>query len=100
MSTTFLREAAHGTYISVKVQPRSSRNRVAGEQAGELKVYVTAPPVDSAANEAVLELLSEALDCPRSRLQLTKGQTTRHKVIFAAGIPLALAREKLSLEKS
>ena len=50
-------------YFHVKTQPRASRNEI-GEAVGhELKIKITAPPVDSAANEALVKFLAEALGC-------------------------------------
>ena len=88
----FLQARSDGVYLSLKVQPRASRNEI-GEVAGnELKVKVTAPPVDSAANEAVLRLLAEALDCPRNAIQLVRGTTSRHKQVRVVG----MAAEEMS----
>ena len=82
--------------LSVKVQPRASRNEI-GEVAGdELKVKVTAPLVDSAANEALLRLLAEVLDCPRGSVQLVRGQTSRHKVVAVHGLPAEEVARKLA----
>ncbi len=82
----FLQSRADGVYLSLKVQPRASKNEI-GEVAGnELKVKVTAPPVDSAANEAVLRLLAETLDCPRNAVQLIRGATARHKQVRVVGM--------------
>jgi len=82
----FLQPHADGFYLAVKLQPRASRNEIGGAAGNELKVRVTAPPVDSAANEALLQLLAEALDCARSALQLVRGRTSRHKVILVQGL--------------
>ena len=83
---TFLQTRSDGVYLSLKVQPRASKNEI-GEVAGkELKVKVTAPPVDSAANEAVLKLLTEALSCPRNAVQLVRGATARHKQVRVVGM--------------
>lgn len=82
-----LQARPEGVLLSLKVQPRASRNEI-GDLAGtELRVKVTAPPVDSAANEAVLRLLAGALDCPRGAVQLARGGTSRHKVILITGLP-------------
>jgi len=82
----FLQSRPDGVYVSLKVQPRASKNEI-GEVAGnELKVKVTAPPVDSAANEAVLRLLAETLDCPRSAVQLIRGAAARHKQVRVMGV--------------
>jgi uncharacterized protein len=86
MSGPFLRSADGVVYLSVKVQPRASRNEVSEVFGTELKIKVTAPPVDSAANEALIGFLAELIGCARSALQLTRGATSRHKVIAIRGI--------------
>jgi hypothetical protein len=86
MSTApFLQETAEGVYLSVKVQPRSSRNAISGMVGSELKVSVTAPPVDAAANTALLEFIAKSFDYPRSSVQLARGNTSRHKRLFIRG---------------
>ena len=85
MTPPYLRETADGVYLAVKLQPRASRNAIQGVHGSELKIAVTAPPVDSAANSALLEFLAEKLTVPRSRIQLVRGQTSRHKTIFILG---------------
>jgi uncharacterized protein (TIGR00251 family) len=85
---TFIREQARGVILSIKVQPRASRNEIGEPLGSELRVKVTAPPVDAAANEAVIRLLAETLDCPRNHLELVKGHTSRHKLIRIAGVPV------------
>ena len=74
----FLREQADGVLLSIKLQPRASRNEIGEPLGEELKIKVTAPPVDSAANEALIKLLAEKLDCPRSKVELIRGRTARH----------------------
>jgi hypothetical protein len=92
---SFLQAHENGVYLSVKLQPRASRNEI-GEAVGhELKIKVTAPPVDSAANESLVRLLAEALDCPRSAVQLVRGHTSRHKVVFLQGTTVAAVAAKL-----
>ena len=61
----------------------------------ELKIKVTAPPVDSAANEAVIRLLADVLDCPRSSVQLLRGQTSRHKQVLIQGVSAEAVLAKL-----
>ncbi len=72
--------------LAVKVQPRASKNEIGGAIGNELKIKVTAPPVDSAANEALVRFLAERLDCPRSSVQLLRGHTSRHKIISIQGL--------------
>lgn len=66
--------------ISVRVIPRSSKNEITWE-GDTLKVRLTAPPVDGAANEALLKLLAERLDVPKRSLQIVQGATGRQKVL-------------------
>jgi uncharacterized protein (TIGR00251 family) len=81
----FLRAQPDGVLLSVKVQPRASANEVGDPLGNELRIKVTAPPVDSAANEALQRLLAERLDCSRNRVELVRGQTSRHKVVKLHG---------------
>lgn len=91
----FLRTVPNGVTFAVKVQPRASNNEIGPPIGDELRIKVTAPPVDSAANEALLRLLSEVLECPRSAVQLLRGRTSRRKVIFVQGLDVATALEKM-----
>jgi uncharacterized protein len=77
---------AEGATLPLRVQPKAKRNGVLGEQAGALKVSVTAPPEDGRANEAVLALLREVLKLQRSQLALLSGQTNRNKVVLVRGV--------------
>jgi len=81
----FLRAQPDGTLLSVKLQPRASANEIGSPIGAELKIKVTAPPVDAAANEALIELLAEKLDCARGRIELIHGHKSRHKVIKLYG---------------
>ena len=94
-ATPYLQQRSDGVCISLKVQPRASRNEIAGPIGNELKIKVTAPPVDSAANEAVLELIAEILGCPRHQLELSRGATSRHKQILVRGMTATQIEEKL-----
>jgi len=97
MSTpAFLRVESDGVILSVKLQPRASANEIGEPLGNELRIKVTAPPVDSAANEALVKLLAERLDCPRNRIELVRGNTSRHKVLKLHGVSLELAWSKLA----
>ena len=91
----YLRAAADGVLLSVKLQPRASANEVGAPLGNELRVKVTAPPVDAAANEALVRLLAERLDYPRSRVELVRGQTSRHKLVKLYGISVEEVLAKL-----
>jgi len=82
----YLRDLPDGVLLFIKLQPRASKSEI-GEAAGnELKVRVTAPPVDAAANEALCRFLAEQLDCPRRNVELVKGHQSRHKTLKLHGL--------------
>jgi uncharacterized protein (TIGR00251 family) len=92
----YLRVQSDGLYLAVKLQPRASANAIQAQHGEELKIKVTAPPVDSAANEALVELLAETLDCAKNSVQIVKGRTSRHKLIKLIGIPAEEALKRLT----
>ena len=67
--------------FAVRVQPRSSRNEIAGVIAGALKVRITAPPVDGAANEGLIAFLSSELGIAKRRISIVGGETSRSKLV-------------------
>ncbi len=95
MIPAFLRADAEGVLLSVKLQPRASANEIGEALGNELRIRVTAPPVDSAANEALVRFLAEALDCPRRDVELVRGQTSRHKLIRVRGLPAETVAARL-----
>ncbi len=82
----FLRVQSDGVLLAIKLQPRASRNEIGEPLGAELRVKVTAPPVDAAANEALVRLLADTLDCPRNRVELVRGHTSRHKTVRLLGL--------------
>jgi uncharacterized protein len=91
----FLRMQSDGVLLSVKLQPRASANEIGETLGNELRIRVTAPPVDAAANEALVRLLAEKLDCPRNQVQLIRGHTSRHKALKLYGLSVEEVLEKL-----
>ena len=77
----FLSAQAGGVRLSVKLQPRASVSAICAPLGAELKIKVTAPPVDAAANEALVKFLAEKLDCPRG---LTAKPARRIAIALAA----------------
>lgn len=82
----FLRVQADGVLLSVKLQPRASANEIGEALGNELRIKVTAPPVDAAANEALLKVLAQQLHCPRNRVDIIRGHTSRHKTVMLYGL--------------
>jgi uncharacterized protein (TIGR00251 family) len=72
--------------LSVRIQPRSSKNGVTRMEDGSLKIRLTAPPVDGAANEALVKFLSETLSISKSSVEIVSGHTGRQKIIRITGM--------------
>jgi uncharacterized protein len=76
----------HGSLLSVVVVPRSGKTSIAQLADGTIQIRVAAPPVDGAANAALLRFLADMLDMPRSRLSITSGASSRRKRISVEGV--------------
>lgn len=92
----FLREHSTGVFLSVKAQPRAAMDEIADAIGSELKIKITAPPVDSAANEALIRFIARELGCARNSVRLVRGNTSRHKVFFIDGITVEEAESRLN----
>jgi len=68
-----------GLVFSIHIQPRASTNRVVGAYGDALKIRLTAPPVDGAANKMCIRFLAKILGVKRSQLEILSGHTGRHK---------------------
>lgn len=75
--------------FAVRVTPRASRNAIEGERQGALKVRMTAPPLESRANEALRRLLAEGLNVPVSAVRIVGGEKSRNKRVSIAGVSRA-----------
>jgi len=74
------------TKITVKLQPRASKNEIIGFKEGMLWLRVTAPPVENKANIALIELIAEELGIRKSAIQLVAGDKSRIKTIKIEGV--------------
>ena len=83
--------------ITIRLSPRASREEIAGERDGAVLVRVTAPPVDGAANEALVKLLAKTLRVPKSAVAIVSGETSRTKVVQVDGVEEADLRARLGL---
>jgi uncharacterized protein len=81
-----LREDKDGVAFQVRVQPKASRDGVIGLHARALKVGVTAPPAEGAANDACIGLLARLLKVPKGRVQIVRGRRSRDKWIQIRGL--------------
>jgi len=87
--------SSDGIAFWVLVQPRTSKKGVVGIHQDALKVKLTAPPVEGAANEQCLEVLAKALARPKSTLSIVNGQTSRRKQILVRAKSGALSPEEV-----
>ncbi|MBN1770345.1 MAG: DUF167 domain-containing protein [Deltaproteobacteria bacterium] len=90
------RVAPDGTFVDIVVQPRAAREGVGPVQGDRLKVRVHAPPVDDAANEAVVRLVAEALGVHRAAVTLAAGRTGRRKTLKVAGLAAEVVATRLA----
>jgi uncharacterized protein YggU (UPF0235/DUF167 family) len=84
-----------GFSLGIKVVPGSSRQRIAGEYAGGIKLTVTAPASAGAANDAVIALLAATLQLPRTNIQITRGHSSPRKEVLIAGLSAEVIRARL-----
>jgi uncharacterized protein (TIGR00251 family) len=91
-----LRDGAAGVSLRVRVQPRASRDALGGLRDGALVVHVKAPPVEGAANDAVVRFLAGVLGRPASAVTLVRGAASKDKVVVVRGLTAAEIRALLS----
>jgi uncharacterized protein (TIGR00251 family) len=90
-----VRVVAGGVRIDLRVIPRSPRTAVDGVRDGRFVLRVTAPPVDHAANEAVVAAIAEVLDVPKRAVKLVSGATSRNKSVEVEGVAAGTAAARL-----
>jgi uncharacterized protein len=87
-----IQPSAEGVSFPVRAQPRAKRNAVGEVTAGALKVYVTAPPEDGRANDAVVEVIADWLGVKRRQVAILTGATNRNKIVRVTGVTAAMVR--------
>lgn len=98
VTTSFpLQATATGVRIRFHVQPRAATTALAGFHGDRLKVRVAAPPVEGAANEALVRFLAELLRVARSAVRVESGAGSRAKLVTIEGIDPEVARRRLGL---
>jgi uncharacterized protein (TIGR00251 family) len=81
-----IQERDGAAIFPVRVQPRASRDEIAGEMGGALKVRLRAPAVEARANEALVEFLAQLLKTPKSTVRILSGDRSRTKRIEIRGV--------------
>jgi uncharacterized protein len=93
--TLLIRETKNGISFDIHVNPHAARAGITGLSEGMLKVKVTAPPVEGAANEACIALLSKKLDIRKSQMSISAGARGRKKTILVSDIEKPELEEKI-----
>jgi uncharacterized protein (TIGR00251 family) len=83
--------------LRLRIQPRASREEVAGVAGDAIKLRLTAPPVDGAANEALVRFLAARLEVPRSAVELVSGRSGRTKLVAVTGVSPEEAAQRLGV---
>ena len=86
---------ADGTTVALRVSPRASKTAFAGTYGQSLKLKVAAPPVDGAANEAVIAFLADRCGVAKRDVTLLAGERSRDKLVLLAGAEVADVRRRL-----
>lgn len=86
---------AQGVIVHVQVQPRASKNELAGVREGSLKVRLTAPPVEGEANKECIRFLAKLFNVPKSSVEIIHGQKSRRKSVLIKGHTLKQVEEAL-----
>ncbi len=98
MARLWFRETSEGVTFRVHVQPRAARNRLQGMHDDALKISLTAPPVEGAANRLCRDFLAGLLELPRARVEVVGGQKSRRKTIYVENLNGLELKARLGLE--
>jgi uncharacterized protein (TIGR00251 family) len=93
--STPAREAPGGVEIDVRIIPRAASTGIGGVRDGALLVRVAAPPVEGAANEALIDFFADLFDLPRRAIRIVRGEHSRRKRIAIDGVTLRVFRDKI-----
>ena len=91
-----IEERKGACFFEVKVQPRASRNEIAGEWNGACKIKLTTAPAEGEANRALVDLLSKTLGVSKSSFRIMRGEASRLKFVSVTGISSRRVRELLA----
>jgi hypothetical protein len=95
-----MRRIPEGIIFKVFVQPKSSKNIIVGLHGDALKIKLTAPPIENAANAMCVKFLAKALSVSKSSIDIIAGHTSRNKqVLLKAGTGGITAKEYHRLEQ-
>jgi uncharacterized protein len=92
---SWLSDTPDGAVLNLRIIPRAAKNAIQGEYGDALKIRLCAPPVEGAANTALIKFLSKAADVPRSRIQILSGASGRNKRVLLSGCSSSSIQSKL-----
>lgn len=93
----WLEEKSSNIYIHIHVQPRASKNEIVGIHGDSLKVRLTSPPVEGAANSLLVEFMAKKLGIAKSRIEIVSGEKSRHKTLRVEGLSKSEAASSLDI---
>ena len=93
---SWLSDSPDGAILNLRIIPRAHKNAIQGELGDALKIRLCAPPVEGAANAALIEFLSDTFSLPRARVQLLAGATSRNKRVLLSGFSSSSVRSILN----
>jgi uncharacterized protein (TIGR00251 family) len=93
-----IQERDGAAIFAVRVEPRASKDEIAGEMGGALKVRLQAPAVEDRANEALVEFLAQLLKTPKSAVRILSGDRSRMKRIEIHGVTRQQVQALLAVE--
>lgn len=96
MTAGWLERDGEDVLVTIRVQPRASRTEIAGEHGQALKIRLSAPPVDGAANRELIAFLSKRVGRPKSSISIERGERGRLKVVRIPRVDPGEARARLS----
>ena len=89
VSTIDVTDKGDAIRFSVRVQPRASRDEIVGIHGTTLKIRLAAPPVDGAANDALVRFIAEWLGVARNAVRIVAGASSRQKIVEVDGVTCA-----------
>ncbi len=95
MSDWSISEANGSVTFAARIVPRSSRNQIVGVEGGALRIKLTAPPVEGAANAALIEFVAEWLAVRRSAVSIVSGNRARNKLVRVMGVTREYVYERI-----
>ena len=90
-----IRDTSTGVELDIRVIPRARKTEIAGTRSDAILVRLAAPPVEGAANEALIAVIAEWLGVPRRTVQIVSGERSRRKRVAVAGLSAEQLRPRL-----